>query len=124
MPSASRPSDGILFLNVDLSPMASPDFESGRYVFVYYRLFRQKLCNATVGNIILCIHRLTEYGVETRRLLERCLIDSRALDVESLCIVTGEKVWAIRVDAHVLNHDGNIVDCLSIATIAALVHFR
>ena len=34
------------------------------------------------------------------------------------------QVWTIRVDIHVLNHDGNLVDCCSVSSIAALAHFR
>ena len=34
------------------------------------------------------------------------------------------QVWEIRVDLHVLNHDGNIIDCASVAAIAALAHFK
>lgn len=34
------------------------------------------------------------------------------------------QVWQIRVDVNVMNHDGNIIDCSSIAAIAALAHFR
>ena len=30
----------------------------------------------------------------------------------------------MRVDVHVLNHDGNLVDTCSIAAIAAMAHFR
>nr|KAF6309590.1 exosome component 9 [Pipistrellus kuhlii] len=38
---------------------------------------------------------------------------------------TGQlKVWQIRVDLHLLNHDGNIIDAASIAAIVALCHFR
>ncbi|XP_061165379.1 exosome complex component RRP45-like [Saccostrea echinata] len=96
-PRAVRPSDGILFVNVELSPMASPAFEVGR---------------------------MSELGVEINRLLERCLRESRCVDTESLCIISGEKVWQIRVDVNVMNHDGNIVDCSSIAAISALAHFR
>ncbi|XP_048772793.2 exosome complex component RRP45-like [Ostrea edulis] len=96
-PRAVRPSDGILFVNVELSPMASPAFEAGR---------------------------MSDLGVEINRLLERCLRESRCVDTESLCIISGEKVWQIRVDVNVMNHDGNIVDCCSIAAIAALAHFR
>ncbi|KTG02976.1 hypothetical protein cypCar_00021861 [Cyprinus carpio] len=33
-------------------------------------------------------------------------------------------VWQIRVDVHVLNHDGNLMDAASIAAISALSHFR
>ncbi|KAH3830630.1 exosome complex component RRP45-like [Dreissena polymorpha] len=96
-PKQARPADGTLFINVELSPMACPSFEPGR---------------------------LSDFGVEINRLLERCLKESRCIDTESLCIVTGEKVWEIRVDVHVLNHDGNLVDACSIAAIAALAHFR
>ena len=34
-PKANRPTDGQLFFNVELSPMASPAFEVGRYKKVY-----------------------------------------------------------------------------------------
>jgi len=34
------------------------------------------------------------------------------------------EVWEIRVDVHVLDHCGNILDCASIASIVALKHFR
>ncbi|XP_063970350.1 exosome complex component RRP45-like [Lytechinus pictus] len=96
-PKENRPNEGQLFVNLELSPMASTTFEAGR---------------------------LSDYGVELNRLLERTVKDSRALDVESLCIVAGEKVWKIRLDVHVLNHDGNILDSACIAAIAALSHFR
>ncbi|XP_014674716.1 PREDICTED: exosome complex component RRP45-like isoform X2 [Priapulus caudatus] len=84
-------------MNVELSPMACPSFEAGKQ---------------------------SDYGVEVNRALERLLRDSLCIDLESLCIMSGEKVWQIRVDVHVLNHDGNLIDCSSIAAIAALSHFR
>ncbi|NXU51693.1 EXOS9 protein, partial [Turnix velox] len=34
------------------------------------------------------------------------------------------QVWQIRLDLHVLNHDGSIIDAASIAGIVALCHFR
>ncbi|NXT81811.1 EXOS9 protein, partial [Zapornia atra] len=34
------------------------------------------------------------------------------------------QVWQIRLDLHLLNHDGNIIDAASMAGIAALCHFR
>lgn len=33
-------------------------------------------------------------------------------------------MWQIRVDVHMLNHDGNLMDAASIAAITALCHFR
>ena len=58
------------------------------------------------------------------RLLERCIKESKAVDTESLCIVAEEKVWGIRLDIRILNHEGNVADCASIAGLAALAHFR
>lgn len=43
--------------------------------------------------------------------------------MEKSCFVPSE-VWQIRVDLHLLNHNGNIIDAASIAAIAALCHFR
>ncbi|XP_062334099.1 exosome complex component RRP45 [Osmerus eperlanus] len=97
VPKDNRPSDGIMFFNVELSPMASPGFEVGRQ---------------------------SELLVKLNRQLERCLRNSKCFDTESLCVVSGEKVWQIRVDVHVLNHDGNLMDAASVAAITALSHFR
>jgi len=68
--------------------------------------------------------RQTEFSVELNRCMERFYVESRAIDVESLCIVAGEKVWSVKVDLHVLDNGGNIADCASIAAITALAHFR
>ena len=35
-PKQARPSEGILFVNVELSPMAAPQFEPGRYVHLRF----------------------------------------------------------------------------------------
>lgn len=112
-PRPQRPTEGELFFNVELSPMASPGFEVGRP---------------------------SPVATEVARMLERCLKESRAIDTESLCIIAGEKVrfkplgkvmgqlllqvWSIRVDLHVLDYCGNIIDSATIAAITALKHFR
>ncbi|XP_042572036.1 exosome complex component RRP45-like [Cyprinus carpio] len=96
-PKDSRPTEGIMFFNLELSSMASPAFEPNRQ---------------------------SELLVMLNRQLERCLRNSKCIDTESLCVVSGEKVWQIRVDVHVLNHDGNLMDAASIAAISALSHFR
>lgn len=93
----NRATEGILFFNLELSQMAAPAFEPGRQ---------------------------SDLLVKLNRLLERCLRNSKCIDTESLCVVAGEKVWQIRVDLHLLNHDGNIIDAASIAAIVALCHFR
>uniref|UniRef100_A0A8C3X5F5 Exosome complex component RRP45 n=1 Tax=Catagonus wagneri TaxID=51154 RepID=A0A8C3X5F5_9CETA len=96
-PKLNRATEGILFFNLELSQMAAPAFEPGRQ---------------------------SDLLVKLNRLLERCLRNSKCIDTESLCVVAGEKVWQIRVDLHLLNHDGNILDAASIAAIVALCHFR
>jgi len=96
-PRETRPTEGELFLNIDLSPLASAAYEAGR---------------------------MSDYGMEVNRLVERCLKESRPIDVESLCIIAGEKVWNIRVDVLLLNDSGNILDCCCIAAIASLSHFQ
>ncbi|KAK4887566.1 hypothetical protein RN001_003837 [Aquatica leii] len=96
-PKSSRPSEGILSVNVELNPLGAPHFEPNRQ---------------------------TDLFVILNRILEKCIKDSKAVDLESLCIKVNEKVWAFRVDVNVLNHEGNIIDCASIAALAALAHFR
>lgn len=66
----------------------------------------------------------SEDEVLISRVVEKALRRSRAIDTEGLCIVSGEKVWQIRVDLMFLDHDGNLVDCACIAAITALLHFR
>ncbi|XP_046852290.1 exosome complex component RRP45-like isoform X2 [Xenia sp. Carnegie-2017] len=96
-PTVNRPSEGQLFFNVELSPMASPAYEVGR---------------------------MSGQMVELNRLLERVYKHCECVDVEALCIIAGEKVWSIRVDITIMDDGGNIADCASIAAITALSHFR
>ena len=32
--------------------------------------------------------------------------ESRAVDMESLCVVAGKHVWSVRVDLHILDNGG------------------
>jgi len=41
-----------------------------------------------------------------------------------LCILVEEKAWEVRVDIHILNHDGNLIDASTLAALGALCHFR
>lgn len=61
-------------------------------------------------------HTHTYIYVQTskkRRIIDLCNDDA--------CL---SKVWQIRVDVHMLNHDGNLMDAASVAAITALCHFR
>jgi len=96
-PYPERPTEGFFIFNTEFSPMADTSFEIGRP---------------------------TEFAIELGRVVERGLRESRAIDAEALCIVAGEKVWSVRCDIHILDNGGNLIDCASIATIVALLHFR
>jgi len=98
VPKDARPAEGLMRINVELSPMAAPEFEGMR--------------------------PNSDLFVEISRILERLIKESKCVDLEALCIISGEKVWDICVDIHVLNHDGNLIDAASICAMAALLHFR
>ncbi|MBA0650709.1 hypothetical protein Goklo_018097 [Gossypium klotzschianum] len=96
-PYRDRPKEGILSIFTEFSPMADPSFEPGRP---------------------------GELAVELGRIVDRGLRESRAVDTESLCILAGKFVWAIRIDLHILDNGGNLVDAANIAALAALLTFR
>lgn len=97
VPYADRPFDGVFTIASELGPMVAPSFE---------------------------VNRPTESEVLLSRLLEKTVRRSGALDTESLCLVAGQKCWSVRVDVHVLCHDGNLIDVACFAAVAALRHFR
>ncbi|XP_007029579.2 PREDICTED: exosome complex component RRP45A isoform X1 [Theobroma cacao] len=96
-PYQDRPNEGTLTIYTEFSPMADPSFETGRP---------------------------GESAVELGRIVDRGLRESRAVDTESLCIVAGKLVWGIRIDLHILDNGGNLVDAANIAALAALMTFR
>ncbi|RHY62642.1 hypothetical protein DYB30_000412 [Aphanomyces astaci] len=97
-PFPDRPTEGFLQFQVELSPMGASIFEHKQ------------------------AHKA--WAAELSRIVERSIRDCKALDTEALAIVAGESVWAIKCTVHVLDHGGNLVDAVSIASIAALMHFR
>ncbi|KAK2364051.1 exosome complex component RRP42 [Trifolium repens] len=96
-PYRDRPNEGTLSIFTEFSPMADPSFEPGRP---------------------------GESAVELGRIIDRGLRESRAIDTESLCILSAKLVWAIRVDIHILDNAGNLVDAANIAALASLLTFR
>lgn len=63
--------------------------------------------------------------VQLSRLLDRSIRESDAIDTESLCIISGEKVWLISCDVRVLDFSGgNIVDTALLAAMSAFKAFR
>ncbi|XP_075506229.1 exosome complex component RRP45B-like isoform X5 [Primulina tabacum] len=96
-PYRDRPNEGTLSIYTEFSTMADPSFEIGRPGV---------------------------FAVELGRIVDRGLRESRAVDTESLCVVAGKWVWSIRIDLHILDNGGNLVDAANIAALVALLTFR
>lgn len=92
-PFPDKLDEGILMVNAEFSPIASPDFEPGPP---------------------------REDAIELARVIDRGIRESKAIDGKKLCIEKGEKVWMVMVDIHIVNHDGNLIDAAGLAAIAAL----
>jgi exosome complex component RRP42 len=96
-PFADMPDKGVLTVNAELVPLASPDFEPG-----------------PPG----------EAAVELARVVDRGIRESNAIDLEKLCVESGKLVFVVFVDVYVLNHDGNLIDASAIAALAALINTK
>ena len=93
-PFSDSPNEGVLMAGAELSPIASPLFESGPP---------------------------SVESIELSRIVDRGIREAHAIDFEKLCIVEGEKVWVVSVDIHVLDNGGNMMDAAGLAAIAALL---
>jgi exosome complex component RRP42 len=96
-PFPDTPDEGVLTVNAELVPLASPSFEPGPP---------------------------NENAIELARVVDRGIRESKTIDVKSLCIQPGKKVFVVFVDVYVLDHDGNLIDASSIASLAALLSAR
>jgi exosome complex component RRP42 len=96
-PFPDTPETGVLIVNAELRPLASPSFELGPP---------------------------REEAIELARVVDRGIRESEAIDLEKLGIKPGEEVWAVFVDIHVLDHDGNLIDASALAAIAALLNVK
>lgn len=93
-PYPDTPDEGAMSTAAELIPLASPDFESGPP---------------------------DQEAIELARVVDRGIRESELIEVEKLCIVSGEKVWIIFIDIHILDYDGNLFDAASLASLAALM---
>ena len=96
-PFPDTPNDGVMTVNAELVPIASPNFEPGPP---------------------------DENSIELARVVDRGIRESHAIDTEKLCIESGKKVFVVFVDVYVLNHDGNLIDASAIAAISALMNTK
>jgi exosome complex component RRP42 len=93
-PFEDTPNEGILTVNSEFVPIASPNFESGPP---------------------------DENSIELARVVDRGIRESKAIDLKKLCIEAGKKVFMVFVDIYVLDHDGNLIDAAATAALGALV---
>ena len=96
-PFSDTPEEGVLIVNTEFTPLASPDFESG-----------------PPG----------EDAVELARIVDRGIRESKCIEVGKLCIVPEEKVWMVFVDIHIINDQGNLLDAAALAAIVALLNTK
>jgi len=96
-PFADTPNVGVLMTNCELLPMAAPEFEPGPP---------------------------SPESVELARVVDRGIRESQLVDLESLCIEEGKKVWMLFIDLHVIDYDGNLFDAANLAVMAALMNTK
>src|SRR3990170_73584 len=96
-PFPDTPNDGVLTVNAELTPMASPKFEAGPP---------------------------DEKSIELARIVDRGIRESKAIDTAKLVIEPGKKVFVVFVDIYVLNHDGNLIDASALAAVSALINTK
>jgi exosome complex component RRP42 len=96
-PFSDVPNEGVLTVNAELVPLASPTFEPGPP---------------------------NENAIELARVVDRGIRESKAIDLEKLCIEPGKKVFIVFIDVYVLNYDGNLIDASALAALAALLNTK
>ena len=92
-PFPDSPESGVLIVNIEMNPIASPHFESGPP---------------------------SKDAIEMSRVCDRAIREARVVDLDKLCVKAKEKVWLIFVDIYPLTDDGNLLDVSTIAAMAAL----
>jgi exosome complex component RRP42 len=96
-PFPDTPNEGVMTVNAELVPIASPNFEPGPP---------------------------DENSIELARVVDRGIRESHAIDTEKLVIEPGKKVFVVFIDVYVLNHDGNLIDASALAAMAALLNTK
>jgi exosome complex component RRP42 len=93
IPFPDTPDKGLLVVNAEILPMASPYAEPGPP---------------------------SEEAIELARVVDRGIRESEMVDLTKLCLVPGKSVVTVFVDCNVMNVDGNLFDATSYAVVSAL----
>jgi exosome complex component RRP42 len=92
-PFPDTPDKGLLVVNAEILPMASPYAEAGPP---------------------------SEEAIELARVVDRGVRESEMVDLTKLCLIPGKSVVTVFVDCNVMNVDGNLFDATSYAVVSAL----
>lgn len=92
-PYPDSPDEGAMMVSAELTPLASPEFESGPPSIE---------------------------AIEVARVVDRAIRESKCIDFSKLCIKKGEKVWMVFIDIYPINYDGNLFDAAVIGANVAL----
>jgi exosome complex component RRP42 len=96
-PFPDTPNDGVMTVNAELVPLASPTYEPGPP---------------------------DETSIELARIVDRGIRESHMIDTTKLCIESGKKVVVVFVDVYILNYDGNLIDAAALAAVAAIMNTK
>ena len=92
-PYSDSPDEGTIMVTAELTPSASPDFESGPP---------------------------SPKAIELARVVDRGVRESGCIDFKKLCIKKGEKIWMTFIDIYPVNDDGNLLDASLLGVLKAL----
>ncbi|MAF19556.1 MAG: RNA-binding protein, partial [Euryarchaeota archaeon] len=92
-PYPDRPNQGGLMCSAEVRPVAGRNWESGPP---------------------------SPESIELGRVVDRGIRESGCIDVDSLCIIPGEKAWQVILDLFAISDDGNLFDAFALAGIVAL----
>ncbi len=91
-PFADRPTEGVVMVNAEFSPVAHPEFRAGPP---------------------------DENSIELARVVDRGIRSAKVVNVENMS-AGKEKVQGIFIDLYILDHDGNLIDTAALAAMGAL----
>ncbi|MBU0979653.1 MAG: exosome complex protein Rrp42 [Nanoarchaeota archaeon] len=92
-PFPDKPDNGMLMVGAELLPLSNPNFESGPPGI---------------------------WATEIARVVDRGIRESGLIDLPTLCLEPGKKVWAVLIDIVTINDEGNLLDAAALAVYAAL----
>ncbi len=98
-PFPDTPNDGVITVNLELSPISSPSYESGPP---------------------------SPKAIEMARVVDRGIRESKVIPMKDpkICVIPGKTVWILFIDIYVLDDGGNLMDASALAAIVALANTR